>query len=1410
MSSASSAVTCTSVYTDFELGRVFWGAGEELLDGSSPRVIVYGYDRLLMQPIAPPSPDYIPDPEEPQTPPVPQDEDEREPMFIQPRDHDYVPEPMYPEYIPLEDEHVLSAEEQPLPHVVSPTSKSPRYVAESDPEEDPEEYEDDESEDGPIDYPMDGGDNGDDDNGNSSGDDADDDDEDEEDEEEEEEHLALADFVASIPLLPEAEVERRLAMPTPPPSPLTSLSPPSAGECLARCTAPPIHSPPPVPSPLLPSSGCPTQIRTLRMASTQAIIDAVYVALPSPPLPPLPPPLYIPPPVDRMDDILETEMPPRKRSCLFALGSRYEIGESSTARPTGGRGIDYGFVSTLDVEARRQGIGEEVHYELQTHSEQVYAHEFQLQAHQTQQQLQGTLIQTQHQVHETHFQIQQTKMAELRETDRRRQAQMAEILQVMRDMRRETGDMQAELQIMAPMTRQGPNIPPNNTNPNNMTPESVQAMIDQALLRNSTNGDVKFSTCTLLDANLTWWNGEIKKLEIKLWNLKVKGNDVPTYTERFQELTLICTKFVANETEKIDKYISGLPDNIYGSVKSSKPKTLDETIELANDFIDQKLRAYAERQTKTKGRLMIYRETTTFINNNPPRGRMSPRSSGNTNVVNTQMDNREIPKGNDCFECGSPGHFKRDCLKLKNKDGGNVNAQGWVYAVGNAEKKRNASKDSDSNVVMGTFLLNNRYASILFDTGADRSFIFTAFSSLIDIVPTTLGNSYDVELADGKIVGVDTIIRGCTLNFLNQLFNIDLMPIKLGSFDVIISMDWLRRCHAVIMCHEKLVRVPYGNETLIFCSDESNDGKESRLAIISCFKAQEYMAKGCQIFLAQISAKKEEDKSEGKQLKDVPIVRDFPELFPEDLSGLPPARPVEFHINLIPGAAPVAQAPYRLAPSEMKELSKQLQELSDKGFIRPSSSRWGALRKPMEFEVGDMYAQGLTLEKGCTIRESRWSSKSGICTLKVSPWKRVVRFGKRGKLNPRYVRPFKVLTKVGKVAYNLELPQELSMVHHTFHVSNLKKCYADEPLVMPSEGIHIDDKLQFMEEHVEIIEREVKRLKQSRIPLVKVRWNSRRGPKFTWEREDSFKKKYPQLFTNQASSSTTSNALGYLIFLCHQDLGVLHPSPSVDHPAPEVIAPIAEVVALEPAASTGSPSSTTVNQDAPSPSNSQTIPETQSPILSNDVEEDNHDLDVEHMNNDPFFEIRFDSCDRVDTPMVEKSKLDEDKKGKSLIRHTIVARPTEKHLHAVKRIFWYLRGTVNERLWYLKDSLIALTAFADADHAGCQDTCRSTFGSMQFLGAHVPKNTRVGTTQLKGSVRRKAKITPTHKAVSTAATRRRSGTRKTTPQSPVAHVPKNTRVGTTQLKGSVRRKAKITPTHKAVSTAATRRRSGTR
>ncbi|GJR01245.1 reverse transcriptase domain-containing protein [Tanacetum coccineum] len=162
-------------------------------------------------------------------------------------------------------------------------------------------------------------------------------------------------------------------------------------------------------------------------------------------------------------------------------------------------------------------------------------------------------------------------------------------------------------------------------------------------------------------------------------------------------------------------------------------------------------------------------------------------------------------------------------------------------------------------------------------------------------------------------------------------FNIDLMPVELGSFDVIIGMDWLANHHAVIVCDEKIVWIPYGDEVLIIQGDKSNKGKKSKLSIISCTKTQKYIKKGCPIFLVQITKKETEDKLEEKQLEDVPIVRDFPKVFPKDMPRLPPTRQVEFQIDLVPGAAPVARAPYRLAPSELQELSTQLQELSDKG-----------------------------------------------------------------------------------------------------------------------------------------------------------------------------------------------------------------------------------------------------------------------------------------------------------------------------------------------------------------------------------------------------------------------------------------------------------------------------------------------
>ncbi|GKA68758.1 putative reverse transcriptase domain-containing protein [Tanacetum coccineum] len=245
---------------------------------------------------------------------------------------------------------------------------------------------------------------------------------------------------------------------------------------------------------------------------------------------------------------------------------------------------------------------------------------------------------------------------------------------------------------------------------------------------------------------------------------------------------------------------------------------------------------------------------------------------------------------------------------------------------------RNAHQDP--NVVTGMFLLNQHLARVLFDSGADKSFVSISLASMLNIPPITIDTFYNIEMADGNLVSTNTVIQGATLTLLNQPFEIDLMLIKLGSFDVVIGMDWLSKYHARIICDEKVIHIPINGETLIIRGDQS----KTRLSLISCIKTERYISRGCQVFVIQVMEK----KSDEKRLEDIPVVREFPEVFPEDLPGLPPVRQVEFQIDLIPRAAPVARAPYRLAPSEMQELSNQLQELSDRGFIRPSTSPWGA------------------------------------------------------------------------------------------------------------------------------------------------------------------------------------------------------------------------------------------------------------------------------------------------------------------------------------------------------------------------------------------------------------------------------------------------------------------------------------
>nr|GEV82361.1 putative reverse transcriptase domain-containing protein [Tanacetum cinerariifolium] len=690
------------------------------------------------------------------------------------------------------------------------------------------------------------------------------------------------------------------------------------------------------------------------------------------------------------------------------------------------------------------------------------------------------------------------------------------------------------------------------------------------------------------------------------------------YCPRNEKLVMLCTKMVHEEEEDIvEKFIGGIPDNIQGN----------------------KLMGYAFRNAENKRRFK-----NSLRDNHVQQPPFKRQNVGGQNVARAYTARNSENKG--------WGHRTKDCRAAvvtttqralnHGSKAANNEARGRAYALGGGDG------NPDSNVVTDV--------------------------------------SYTVELADERISRSDTIIRGYMLNLLDHPFNIDLMSIDLGSFDVIIRMDWL----------------------------SSNGGSNSRLSIISCAKTQKYIQKGCHVFLAQITAKKAEDKSKEERLKDVSIVQDFPkslggrhskdsvrtrygyykfQVMPFRLTNTPtifmdqmnrvckpylnkfmivfindimiyskrmedhedhfsegihvepakiesikdwasPKTPTEirqflglagYYRQFIKGFSKIAKSVTKLTQKsvkfdwrENKEAAFQLLKKGERGGrrIKPKGKDQATMKittyvskcltcanvkaehqKPsgllvqpeslqkalgMQLDMSTTYHSQTdgqsertiqTLEdmlRACVIDFGKgWdrhlplvefsynnsyhtSIKTGpfkalygrkcqspVCwdesyadkrrnplefqvgdkvMLKVSPWKGVIRFDKRRKLNRRYIRRFKILAKVGTVTYRLELLEQLNRVHSTFHVPNLKKCLSDETLVIPSDEIQIDDKLYFVEELVEIMDREVTRLKQSRIPIGKVRWNSRRGPKFAWEREDQFRKTYLYLFSKPLSA----------------------------------------------------------------------------------------------------------------------------------------------------------------------------------------------------------------------------------------------------------------------------------------------------
>ncbi|GJX94872.1 putative reverse transcriptase domain-containing protein [Tanacetum coccineum] len=392
---------------------------------------------------------------------------------------------------------------------------------------------------------------------------------------------------------------------------------------------------------------------------------------------------------------------------------------------------------------------------------------------------------------------------------------------------------------------------------------------------------------------------EIQRMEVELWNLRVKDSNISAYTQRFNKLVLLCPEMVSSKKKKVEAYLRGLPENIKGETTSSRPVVLNEVVRKTHTLMEQKLQAKAERIAKSNKRKWESNNNQGGNNNN------QGGNNNNNNLINYRNNNRHnqnnnqrhgnaraltttqnagahqtrvAPKCNRCGIChfdqcppkcnnyGKMRHKEKDCRSRNVASGTNArSAVVFMNVVREAKRAMHAQRKLIDKVETC-------------EVKPDKSFVDVRLSHLLDIKPAKLNTSYKVELADGKV---------------------------LGTFDVIIGMNWLVEHDAVIMCGKKEVHMPYKNKTLVVKGDHEKELSK-------------------------------------KQLQDVPVIHNFPEVFPDDLQGLPPPQKVEFKIELVPGAAPVARVPYRLAPSELKELSDQLKELLEKGFIRPSSSLWGA------------------------------------------------------------------------------------------------------------------------------------------------------------------------------------------------------------------------------------------------------------------------------------------------------------------------------------------------------------------------------------------------------------------------------------------------------------------------------------
>nr|GEZ13807.1 reverse transcriptase domain-containing protein [Tanacetum cinerariifolium] len=553
-----------------------------------------------------------------------------------------------------------------------------------------------------------------------------------------------------------------------------------------------------------------------------------------------------------------------------------------------------------------------------------------------------------------------------------------------------------------------------------------------------------FAAATFQDRALTWWNSQVTTLGIeavtrKTWaEMKVMMTEEFCPPEEIQRMECELWNLRVKEMD-ISSYTTRCPrmvpterNKVEAYIRGLSENIKGEFTSSEPATLNKAVRM-AHTLMEQKVKAIAEREADNMKRKHKARDCWSK-------VVATGANAQPIVT---CYGCGEKDHIKTNCPARDNP--GRSGARRQAYAL----------RDGDQNL---------------------RPNVVT-------------DHSYEVELANGRVVSTNTILRGYALNLVNHLFEIDPMPIELGTFDVIIRMYWLILHDAVIVCGKKEVHVPLKNMMLVVKGDDY----VSRLKVMSCMKVKKYVDHGSYLFVVQVVEKEPTER----RLEDVPVICKFPDVFPEDFPRLP--RQVEFEIELVPEAALVARAPYRLAPSKMKELANAPILALPKGsedfvvYCDASLKGYGAVLMQRE-KVSLQKALATQLDLSIAYHlKMDWQSKRTIQTLEDMLQACVIDFGSN------WDKHLPLVEFSYNNSYHASIKAALfeALIHDTFHVSNIKRYFVNDDVVIPMDEVQLDDKLHFVKKPVEIMDREVKPLKHSQILIVKVRWNSRRGTEFT-------------------------------------------------------------------------------------------------------------------------------------------------------------------------------------------------------------------------------------------------------------------------------------------------------------------------